>query len=303
MERTARRSAALVGVTTFAALGLSAVGLAPSAAASTDDGAVLSVMHGVPDTPVDVWVDDELTVDDFEPGDMAGPLDLPAGTYSVAITAPDAEDTSEPVIGPIDLELEAGGNYTAVAHLDADGGPTASLFTNDTSATAAGEGRLTVRHVAAAPAVDVLAGGEAVISGLENPDEEVLDLPAGTVSAAVAAAGTTEPVIGPADVEVADGVNTIAYAWGSLDDDTLALATQTVDGLHSSPDGVPAGVSGLASDLDAPSSAFSSTALLTGSAIVGLFLAVATVMLVKAARQHAREQHLHAAADRSARRR
>jgi len=293
MERTARRSAALVGVTAFAALGLSAVGLAPTASASTDDGAVLSVMHGVPDTPVDVWVDDELTVDDFEPGDMAGPLDLPAGTYSVAITAPDAEDTSEPVIGPVDLELEAGGNYTAVAHLDADGGPTATLFTNDTSATAAGEGRLTVRHVAAAPAVDVLAGGEAVISGLENPDEEVLDLPAGTVSAAVAAAGTTEPVLGPTDVEVADGVNTIAYAWGSLDDGTLALATQTVDGLHSSPDGVPAGTSGLAADLDAPSSTFSSIALLTGSAFVGLFLVVAGVMLVKAARQHAREHHAH----------
>ncbi|MCK9794054.1 DUF4397 domain-containing protein [Isoptericola sp. 4D.3] len=303
MERTARRSAALVGVTAFAALGLSAVGLAPSATASTDDGAVLSVMHGVPDTPVDVWVDDELTVDDFEPGDMAGPLDLPAGTYSVAITAPDAEDTSEPVIGPVDLDLEAGGNYTAVAHLDADGAPTATLFTNDTSATAAGDGRLTVRHVAAAPAVDVLAGGEPVVSGLENSDDETLDLPAGTVSAAVAAAGSTDPLLGPADVEVAEGVNTIAYAWGSLDDDTLALATQTVDGLHSSPDGVPAGVSGLAAGFDAPDSGFSSTALLTGSAIVGLFLVIATVMLVKAAREHAREHRTHGPAGPDARRR
>lgn len=302
MERTARRNAALVGVTAFAALGLSAVGLVPAVAAA-EDGAVLSVMHGVPDTPVDVWVDDELTVDDFQPGDMAGPLDLPAGTYSVAITAPDAEDTSEPVIGPVDLELEAGGNYTAVAHLDADGGPTATLFTNDMSSTAAGEGRLTVRHVAAAPAVDVLAGDEPVISGLENPDEQSLDLPAGTVSAAVAAAGTTEPVLGPTDVEVAEGVNTIAYAWGSLDDDTLALATQTVDGLHSSPDGVPAGVSGLAADLDDPSSAFSRTALMTGGAVVGLFLAVAAVMLVKAARAHARDPRAHTSRGAAARRR
>lgn len=248
MHRTARRSAALAAASSFSVLALSAVGLAAPAAADAGQDAVLSVMHGVPDNPVDVWVDDELTVDDFQPGDMAGPLDLAAGTYTVAITAPDAEDTSEPVIGPVDLDLEAGGNYTAVAHLDAEGVPTATLFTNDLSATAAGEGRLTVRHTAAAPAVDILAGGEAVVSGLENPDEQALDLPASTVSAAVADAGTTDPVVGPTDVEVADGVNTIVYAWGSLEDENLALATQTIEGLHSAPGGVPAGISGLAAD-------------------------------------------------------
>jgi hypothetical protein len=288
MERTARRSAPLVGASAFAVLGVMALGAAPSAAAATADGAVLSVMHGVPDTTVDVWVDDELTVDNFEPGDMAGPLDLPAGTYSVAITASDAQDTSEPVIGPVDLELESGGDYTAVAHLDADAQPTATLFTNDTSSTAAGEGRLTVRHVAAAPAVDVLAGGEAVISGLTNPNEEILDLPVGTVSASVAAAGTTEPVLGPADVEIADGVNTIVYAWGSLDDDTLQLATQTVDGLHSSPDGVPAGVSGLAADSDTPGSASAAVAITVGLTLIGLFLAASAAMLVPGWRQYAR---------------
>lgn len=230
-----------------AGLAIALVG-ATSAAADNHDGASLSVLHGVPDLVVDVYVDGELTLDDFAPGDLAGPLDLPAGTYAVAITAGDAADDSEPVLGPIDLSLSAGGSYTAVAHLDAEGEPTATLFTNDTSTTAAGEGRLTVRHTAAAPAVDVLAGGEAVISGLANPDEEVLDLPAGTVSAAVAAAGTTEPVIGPADVPVTEGTSTIVYAWGSLEAGNLALAVQTIDGLHSAPSGVPSGELGLAAD-------------------------------------------------------
>jgi hypothetical protein len=227
------------------AAGLLAAG-ALAVPAQAQDGAQLSVLHGVPGLTVDVYVNGERTLDDFEPGDLAGPLELPAGTYSVAITAADAADDSEPAIGPVELPLEAGVNYTAVAHLDESGAPTANLFTNDTSPTAAGEGRLTVRHTAAAPAVDVLAGGSAVISGLANPDEEVLDLPAGTVSAAVAAAGTTEPVLGPADVPVTEGVNTIVYAWGSLEDDNLALATQTIEGLHSSPEGVPAGEAGLA---------------------------------------------------------
>lgn len=214
-------------------------------ATAAEGNAMLSVLHGVPDLTVDVYVNDELTLDDFAPGDLAGPLELPAGTYSVAITASDAADASSPAIGPVDLPLDAAGNYTAVAHLDAEGNPTATLFTNDVSDIAAGQGRLTVRHTAAAPAVDVLAGGEAVISGLENPDEATLDLPAGVVPASVAAAGTTDPVIGPADVDVAEGALTIVYAWGSLEDENLALAVQTVTGMHSSPDGVPAGAAGL----------------------------------------------------------
>lgn len=243
--------ARLLGLTGAAGLALAGLTLAAVPASAADGDAQLWVLHGVPDLTVDVWVNGERTLDDFAPGDLAGPLDLAAGTYSVAITASDAEDDSDPAIGPVDLSLESGGSYTAVAHLDAGGDPTATLFTNDVSQTAAGEGRLTVRHVAAAPAVDVLAGGDAVISGLENPDEKVLDLPAGTVSASVVAAGTTEPaLLGPADVEVAEGTNTILYAWGSATSDpaSLALATQVIDGLHGDPSGVQAGELGLAAD-------------------------------------------------------
>lgn len=229
-----RKTPILIAASSFALLGLAAPAMA-------DDNATLSVLHGVPGLTVDVYVNGDLTLDDFEPGDLAGPLSLPAGTYSVALTASDAADASAPVLGPIDLPLQAGGNYTAVAHLDADGDPTAKLFTNDTAAIAAGEGRLTVRHVAAAPAVDVLAGGSPVITNLANPDEAKLDLAAGTISAAVAATGTTDPVLGPTDVAVQEGVSTVLYAWGSLEDDNLALASQTIEGLGSAPHGVPTG--------------------------------------------------------------
>ena len=130
----------------------------------------------------------------------------------------------------------------------ASGAPVATLFTNDLAATAPGEGRLTVRHTAAAPAVDILANGAAAFSDLTNPNEARADLPAGTIEAAVAAAGTTDPVIGPAPVTIQEGVNTIVYAWGSLEDESLDLAVQTIGGLHSTPDGVPSGTAGLAAD-------------------------------------------------------
>lgn len=241
---TARRTTLGVLALT-AATTLTGLTLMPAAHAADGD-AELSVLHAVPGLTVDVWVNGERTLDDFTPGSLAGPLELPAGTYTVAITAADAVDASAPAIGPVDLTLAGSTSYTAAAHLDAAGSPTATLFTNDTATTAPGEGRLTVRHVAAAPAVDVLAGGTAVITNLSNPAEEVLNLPAGTVSASVAATGTTTAVLGPADVPVTEGVNTIVYAWGSLADGTLALATQTIDGLHDAPAGVPAGEVGLA---------------------------------------------------------
>jgi hypothetical protein len=84
-----------------------------------------------------------------------------------------------------------------------------------------------------------------------NPDEATLNLPVGTVSAAVALAGTTAPVIGPADVAVQDGVLTIVYAWGSAEGQNLALAVQTVTVGHTNPGGVPSGTAGYAAERDA----------------------------------------------------
>src|SRR5687767_14425702 len=237
----------------------------PAHAAEGD--AQLSVLHGVPGLTVDVWVNGERTLDDFTPGTLAGPLALPAGNYALAITAADAADASAAVIGPVNVTLAANGNYTAVANLDAAGKPTANLFTNDASQIEAGKGKLTVRHTAAAPAVDVLAGGSPVITNLANPNEQTLTLDPGTVPAAVAATGTTAPVIGPADVTIAEGTHTIVYAWGSLADANLQLAVQTIEGLHSAPGSVPGALDG--STVAAPAD---STALMVGFGAAALAL-------------------------------
>ena len=250
-----------------------AAGFAAPAQAISATSADLSVLHAVPGLTVDVYVNGELTLDNFEPGTLAGPLDLPAGTYEINVTAADAADDSAPVLTAT-VPLAANTSYTATANLTEAGEPALNLFTNDTATTKAGEGRLTVRHVAAAPAVDVLAGGTAVVSSLVNPDEATLNLPVGTVSASVAAAGTTEPVIGPADVAVKDGVLTVAYAWGSLEDGNLALATQEITVGHSTPGGVNSGTAGYAAERDAMNQAFGiiGIAFAAAAASVAVFL-------------------------------
>jgi len=239
-------------------------------------GAEVRVLHGIPGTPVDVYVDGERALDDFAPGTTTDDLALPAGSYSVAVFPADAaDDSGQAVIGPIDLAVPESGNVSALAHLGADGAPTITPFVNDTSAAPAGQGRLVVRHTAAAPAVDVLAGGQPVFSGLTNPNEDSAELPAGTVSASVAAAGTTEPVIGPADVPVTEGSATIVYAIGSLEDQTLDVLVQTVPlGGGDGPAGVPAGSGGLVDQGGLPTAVLLATgaglavALTGGTALV-----------------------------------
>ena len=85
-----------------------------------------------------------------------------------------------------------------------------------------------VRHTAAAPAVDVLANGKPAFTNLTNPNEAKADLPAGTISASVAAAGTTTPVIGPVDLTLPEATVTVVYAVGSLDGKTLHTLAQSI---------------------------------------------------------------------------
>jgi hypothetical protein len=214
------------------------VAASPAAAQDTAD---VYVVHGVPDTPVDVYVDGKRAIDDFQPGTVEGPVPLPAGKHDVALFPADAADGSGDPVLQASAEVPAGGSVTLAAHLDAGGQPKITPFVNDVSQVPAGKARVVVRHLAAAPAVDVRAGGTPVIEGLTNPNEKALEVDAGTVPADVTLAGTDTVAIGPADLDLAEGSATFVHAIGSAEAKNLALVPFTVTGLHSAPSGVPAG--------------------------------------------------------------
>jgi hypothetical protein len=230
-----------------AVLGLSAAATAlPSqAAGGTSDVAVL---HAVPGLTVDVFANGKKLLSNFAPGTLTDPLKLPEGSYDLAVFPAGQGPSGTPAIEAKGVAVPAGANITVVAHLDAAGKPVLTPFVNDVSRTAPGQARLTVRHTAAAPAVDIRAGGTPAFKSLENPKEAKTDLPAGTVKADVVLAGTSDVAIGPADLPLAEGTNTIVYAWGSATDKNLALAVQTISGLHTAPAGVPSGTGGLVDD-------------------------------------------------------
>ena len=226
------------------ALGLSSPALAQDAE--------VTVVHGVPDVSVDVYADGDAILEGFEPGSVSDTLTLPAGSYDLKVTEAGAGEDADALIEANGVEVPEGANVSVAAHLDTDGNAVLTPFVNDTDDLDAGQARLTVRHTAAAPEVDVRAGGEAVVEGLANPDEATLTTEAGTVSADVVLAGTEDVVIGPADLDLAEGVNTIVYAWGSAEDENLDLIVQTVGGMHSAPDGVPGGTGGTAAASSVP---------------------------------------------------
>jgi hypothetical protein len=225
--------------------GLSLATAAPAAAA--ENGTVY-VVHGVPGLTVDVYVNGKTVLTGFKPGEVTGPLSLPPGSYDVAVRKAGEATTAAPAIDKT-VTLPAGANVSLVAHLSASGTPTLTAFANPVGELANGKARLVVRHTAAAPAVDILAGGKPVFTGLTNPNQQTADVAPGTVSAAVALADSTKPVIGPADLTLKAGQVTVVYAVGSAKDSTLRLVTQSLAAAQAQmPQGVNAGSGGLAAD-------------------------------------------------------
>lgn len=216
--------------------------------AFAQEEARIHLIHGIPDTDVDVAVDGANVFEGFAFGETQD-LSALAGETLVGLQVKLA-GTDTVAIDAGDVALPASGNYTVIAHLDEAGTPTLAVFENDTSEIAAGEGRLTVRHTAAAPAVDVLANGAAAFTNLANPDEVSADLAVGTISAEVVPTGATEPVvIGPADLEIADGNSLIVYAVGSLEAGTITVLTETIEGLGATPTAVNTGTSPVGPDM------------------------------------------------------
>ncbi|PZU42365.1 MAG: hypothetical protein DI571_11440, partial [Arsenicicoccus sp.] len=74
--------------TTTAAL-LAGVGTAALATPALADGheSTVSVLHAVPGLTVDVYVNGEETVPDFEPGTLTDPLMLAEGSYDIEVYA------------------------------------------------------------------------------------------------------------------------------------------------------------------------------------------------------------------------
>ncbi|MEA5444713.1 DUF4397 domain-containing protein [Gammaproteobacteria bacterium AB-CW1] len=79
---------------------------------SGDDFAIRAVHGIIPGPTVDVEADGGALIEELSEGEASDFAEAAAGTYSVAVVTSDGGD---PVIGPLDLEFDAGSVYTVVA--------------------------------------------------------------------------------------------------------------------------------------------------------------------------------------------
>ncbi len=229
----------LAGVAALAAALLAV----PAGSSSAQESVSVMLLHGIPGVTVDVVVDGAVVIPGFAPGDMQDLSSFAGQTLAnLEVRVAGTEDVA---IGPVaEFAVPASGNWTVVAHLDADGTPTITPFENDTAAVADGSGRLTVVHTAAAPAVDVVLGDARPVENLVNGEAQSLVLPAGEIAGAQIAPTGGDPIGDVPTVAVVAGENLTVYAVGSLTDDTFTYYTQTIAldsaGSSAAGDGTPA---------------------------------------------------------------
>ena len=226
-----RMSALILVAVLTAALAIPAVAQNDDAA-QDDDTAQVSVIHGIPEAVVDVYINGALALEDFEPGTVTDELTLPAGDYDLAVYAADADPDSDAAVVDVEGVAVPGGiNASIVANLTADGQPALNVFVNDTTATEDAAARVAVRHTAAAPAVDVFVNDTVTFEDLTNPTEATAVIPEGTyeIAVSVADAPVEDAVIGPVDLDFPGDTLSIVYAIGSAADGTLGAVVQTVD--------------------------------------------------------------------------
>lgn len=200
-----------LGLAVAASLAVSMLGIGTASAAD----ASLNVVHGIPGVDVNVCVNGDEAIPDFNPGEVVTGVALPGGSYDVKIVGAGDACDAEAILEANGVELVGGKNYTAIAYLMEDGTPTLGLWKNNVRALPKGTARLTVRHTAAAPAVDVWANGSRLLSEVPNGASATMKVPTGVYAAWASLPGDYMPVIGPDVLKLRKGTAYQVYAWGS----------------------------------------------------------------------------------------
>ncbi|MBC8100406.1 MAG: DUF4397 domain-containing protein, partial [Armatimonadetes bacterium] len=189
----------------------------------------LIVIHAIADGPaVDFTVNDEEVVGDVQPGGFVNSIDVPAGVYSMALTA---SEGGEVVIPATQVALTSLTTHMLVAYGTASA-PQAVVFTTATRPEAdADAGLIRFAHgIPGAAAVNVLLDGALLIPDLAYGEvTEHLALPVGDYNVVVQNAETDEE-ISAVELAVSAGAAVTAAVIVNADDEaTIRLLTDAVD--------------------------------------------------------------------------
>jgi Domain of unknown function (DUF4397) len=249
----------------------------PVAAGAQSGPAQVRVAHFSPDAPaVDVYVDGDRVLSGVKYPTVSDYLELPAGSYELAVRPAGAAASSDPVIEAT-AEVEGGNAYTvaAVGPLDDIG---AEIFPDDLSAPAAGKAKVRVIHAAPeVPAVDVaVEGGPTLFEGAEFPSAtDYAQVDAGTYPVQVKAAGGDDVLL-EASLPVKAGTVYSVAAIGGAGKDARLLPIVDATGTGRAPHGgIATGAGGTAGGTTVPGASL----VLAGTAVLALAGVSAGVLL------------------------
>jgi hypothetical protein len=211
---------------------------------------------------VDVYVNGDPVLTDVPYTTVSDYLSLPAGTQQVTVYA--TGDTTSPVI-EAPVELAAGGAYTVAAvGLVADDSLSAQVYEDDLRSPASGNAKVRVVHASpdAGPVDVVPRGGQALVAGLRFPDASpYAEVPAGTYTLDVNAAGTKKTALTVPDAKLASGGVYSAFAVGTVFADSLnVLLVQDNAGTSAFSASATASASASASSMASPSASATASA-------------------------------------------
>jgi Domain of unknown function (DUF4397) len=210
--------AALLATVLAAATAGAAIG--PRGAASTPSGpstpttAAMTLVQGLPQTSVDVYLNATEVVQDFRFKGVVGPLPLLPGHYHIAVRLHGMSQSTPPLLKG-NINLVAGDNVSIVADLDATGNPALTKYWNPQPSLAKGRGELVVRNAAEDPGLTVWAYGLRIFRDLKNPHGNRVVLPSEWIRLRMTQAGTHTTLIVPFKFFLRSQTVTIIYAVGS----------------------------------------------------------------------------------------
>jgi hypothetical protein len=240
---------------------MTALAVAAPAFAQGGGQAQVRVAHLAPDAPnVDVYVNGDPVLTDVPYTTVSDYLSLPAGTQQVTVYA--TGDTTSPVIDT-PVQLAAGGAYTVAAvGLVADDSLTAQVYQDDLRDPASGNAKVRVVHASPdAGPVDVIPrGGQALVEGLTFPEASpYAEVPAGSYTLDVNAAGTKKTALTVPDASLASGGVYSAFAVGTTFADSLNVLLVQDNASGSASAGASASASASASSMTSPSASATSS--------------------------------------------
>jgi hypothetical protein len=206
--------------------------MALSSVVSAEAASRVFIVHGIPGVPVDVYAGvaglptaPPPTIRSFQPKQIvevqAGP-----GRFDIRIFAAGANpQTATPVIQVLGATIPDNAELSILAHLNGAGQPTATIYRNDNSPVQQGWSRVSVRHGAEAPAVQLTAGGVPKLA-LTNPYFGDLEVPATTIPLQLQVPFTGTAITPVSSLSFASGTRYFVYAIGSVAGGTFDFIIQ-----------------------------------------------------------------------------